>query len=174
MDELVDVVDENDNIIDKDYKSNCRKEKKYYRGIAIFVFEDEFSNNILIQQRSRCKKKNPLKYSFPAGGALSCESYLKAAKREFIEEQLYNIDSDNIVLNFEELFKIRKNLDDDCCYMTIFKLIYNQELSNNPLEVNNSFFMSIDAILDDMNNNPEKYTKTAILLLNEYKNKYMK
>ena len=50
MDEIVDIVDENDNVIGQELKSNCHKNKILHRGANIFVFKDKSFKEILLQK----------------------------------------------------------------------------------------------------------------------------
>ena len=76
-------------------------------------------------------------------------------------------------LKFEELFKIKKFTDKDYEYMTLFRIIFPCPFSPDPEEVENSFFENIDETFKKIDKNPENYTQTTILLLKEYKKRYM-
>lgn len=176
MDERIDIVDDNDNVIGNELKSVCHLNKILHRGSNIFIFKDETFKEILIQKRSSIKMTNPSKLCTPGGHVGTGETYLDAAKREFLEEQFNVFDdiSDYEDLVFEELFKVRKDCDNDFEFINNFRIVHSGPFDPDPNEVQFVFFEKLDFVLEDIKNSPENYTKTAILLLTEYKNRYVK
>lgn len=172
MEEILDIVDANDNIIGQEPRSKCHAEKILHRAANILVFKDDSLEEILIQKRSLTKKAKPGLFCFPGGHLAAGDSYLRGAQREFSEE-MYNSDSgENVQL--EELFKIRKTTDDDPEFMTVFRTVSPGPFNIDPVEVDSYFFENINTALRNIKTNPEKYTETTVLLLNEYKQRYLK
>lgn len=168
---MIDVVDENDNVIGQELKSNCHKNKILHRGANIFVFKDKSFKEILLQKRSKSKRSNPSKICTPGGHLGVGESYLEGAKREFFEEQFNSKVNDNF--EFEDLFKIKKFTDDDYEYMTLFRMICEGPFTPDPEEVEFSYFEDINEVLTKIDEESENYTQTTILLLKEYQKRYM-
>lgn len=171
MDEIIDIVDNNDNIIGKELKSKCHKNKILHRGANIFVFKDKSLKEILLQKRSQTKSSKPNKICTPGGHLKTGESYLKGAKREFFEEQ-FNFQI-NKKLYFEELFKIKKFTDNDYEFVTIFRTICEGPFITDPKEVEFSYFEAINKVLKKIDEKPKNYTETTILLLKEYQKRFM-
>lgn len=85
-DEIVDVVDENDNVIGKSTKGEVNSNPSLcHREIAVLIFDEQ--NKVLIQQRSRLKKNNPLVWIISVAGHVpSGMTYEEAAHMELTEE----------------------------------------------------------------------------------------
>lgn len=83
--ELLDIVNEKDEIIGVASKEEIHEKILLHRFVHVFVETSE--GKVVVQQRSRHKKKGPLKFDAAVGGHVkSGESYEAAAKREMIEE----------------------------------------------------------------------------------------
>ena len=172
MDELVDIVDENDNVIGQELRSKCHKEKILHRGVNIFVFKDNSFKEILLQKRSVQMKSYFGKLCTPGGHIQPGETFLEGAKREFFEE-MHNTKIRDNDIQFEELFKIKKFTDNDYEFMTLFRIVSKGPFHPDPLEVENYFFEDINKTFKKIKTEPEKYTGTTILLLKEYKKRFM-
>ena len=133
MDELVSVVDENDDIIGEEMKFKCHAEKILHRGAAVICFEDTSLKKILISKRSRNKKTNPGEWCLPGGHLAPEENYEAGAKREFFEEVMNYKTIDG--LEFTELFKIKKDADNDYEFIALFRTIYPGPFTPDPEEV---------------------------------------
>lgn len=89
-DEIVDVVDKNDNVIGKSTKGEVNSNPSLlHREIAILIFDGE--GRVLIQQRSKNKKNNPLMWTLSVAGHVpSSMTYEEAAQMELTEELGFN------------------------------------------------------------------------------------
>lgn len=85
-DEIVDIVDENDNVIGKSTKGEVNSNPKLiHREIAVLIFDEQ--NRVLLQQRSRSKKNDPLVWIISVAGHVpSGMTYEEAAHMELKEE----------------------------------------------------------------------------------------
>lgn len=172
MDEIVDIVDDNDNVIGQEWKSKCHKEKILHRGSNVFVFRDDSFKEILLQKRSMKKISNPGEFCTPGGHLEPGESYPEGGKREFFEE-MHNTSNVDESVKFEELFKIKKFTDNDYEFVTLFRVMSTGPFELDPEEVESCFFEDINVTLKKIETNPENYTGTTILLLKEYKKRFM-
>lgn len=73
MDELLDLVNENDEVIGEVWRSEAHKNNEIiHREIWIMIFNDK--NEVLLQQRSKLKKNNPLLWT------IACAGHVKRGK----------------------------------------------------------------------------------------------
>ena len=84
-DEIIDVVDEFDNLIGKEWKSKCHEKGLWHRCAAVVVINTK--GELLLQMRSPTKLISPNMYcTSVAGHVVEDESYEDAAVRELKEE----------------------------------------------------------------------------------------
>lgn len=85
-DEVVDVVDENDNVIGTSTKGEVNSNPSlWHREICVIIYDNQ--GRVLVQQRSKNKKHNPLVWTLSVAGHVpSGETYERAAHRELKEE----------------------------------------------------------------------------------------
>ncbi len=172
MDELIDIVDENDKVIGQELKSTCHKEKILHRSANILVFKDDSLKEILLQKRSMQKKSLPKKICMPGGHLQPDETYLEGAKREFFEE-MYDSNNDTSKFQFEELFKIKKFVDEDFEFTTVFRTVAKGPFTPDSTEVESYFFENIKETLKKLEEKTKNYTQTTILLIKKYKKDFM-
>ena len=84
-DEMVDVVNENDEIIGKEWKNKCHKEGIWHRVSGVLLFNSE--GKMWLQTRVKNKTLHGRNLDFSASGHLKAgESYEEGAKKEMNEE----------------------------------------------------------------------------------------
>ncbi len=101
-DEIVDVIDENDNVVGTSTKKEVNSNPHLiHREITVLIFNEQ--NKVLIQQRSKYKKNNPLMWTISVAGHVpSGKSYEEAAHMELKEE----LGFDTKLVNYEkEIFR---------------------------------------------------------------------
>lgn len=84
VDEIVDLIDEQDNIIGEELKSECHKKGLWHRAASIFVFNKK--GKLLVQKRSPNMPRPNLLCSSASGHLQKGDSYEEGAKRELKEE----------------------------------------------------------------------------------------
>lgn len=171
MDEIIDIVDKNNMVIGQELKSKCHRDRILHRGATIIVFKDKSYTEIIIQKRSRTSTK-PGKFCLPGGHLSSGEDYLAGAKRELREELFHNQELPKEI-EFKKLFKIKKSADDDQEFHVVYYVVYGGPFNNDLGEVENFFWENIKETVKKIKNEPENYTETTALLLNEYQRKFM-
>lgn len=94
--EMIDVFNENNEPLNYSLSRDEVHEKKlWHRHVACWIMNNK--GQILLQQRSFLKKKNPGVWSKTGGHVDSGEEVLDAAKREVFEEVGLEVDDDKII-----------------------------------------------------------------------------
>ena len=174
IDEFMDVVDENDKVIGKEKSSKCHREKLLHRSSTVIVFKDDSLKEILLEKRSANREMMmPGRFCLPGGHLKVSESYHEACKREFEEEMFFGMENPEN-LKLEELFKLRKNADDDPEFITVFKTICAGPFNVDLEESAGYQFFDADFLFKDIEENPDRYTGTCRVVLEEYIKAYLK
>jgi isopentenyldiphosphate isomerase len=156
---IYDIVNENDEVIDKAKYSEVYSKKLLHRIVHVFVFNSK--GELFIQKRSQRVIEYPGYYTSSASGMVPIgEDYLNTAKKELKEE--LGMESD---LDF--LFKVRVKKPYNR-FLAVFKTIYDGELSISVDEVSGGKFLSIKKIKNQMQNKKMKFTPGFKAAFNEY------
>lgn len=142
--EYLDIVDEDNNVIGKDLRSNCHGNPKLiHRAVHVLVFNSEGS--LYLQKRSENKDIQPGKWDTSVGGHVdSGEDYEKAALREAEEElsiknpeliQLYDYTMENLT---------------ECEKIRTFMTNYDGEIKINPEEITEGKFWTLVEIEENL------------------------
>jgi isopentenyldiphosphate isomerase len=137
-DEIQDVIDEDDNILDKLTRKEIKKNNLLHRGVFVFVFNSK--GEIFLQKRSMNKTLYPGLWGIGAGGGvIAGESYDEAAKRELKEEL-------GIEKPIEFIFDFRYESKDDNYKGKVYKLVYDGKIKIAKREIDEGHFKTIDEI----------------------------
>ncbi len=153
-DEIVDIVDERDNIIGENLKSECHKKGLWHRAASIFVFNKE--GKLLIQKRAPNMPLSNLFCSSASGHLQKGDSYESGAKRELKEE--LGIDCQ---LRFIGKFTMDVQYFNgliDREHFTLFFCNYDGEFKIQKEELSFIKFFSIDTIKQMLNKNNKQFT----------------
>ena len=106
--ELIDVLDENGIKTGQIMQRNeIHKQGLWHRAIVVAIINEK--NEILLQQRSMEKEKNPGLWDISAAGHISCgQDSLSAATREINEEVSVNLGFNVEVKEFRFMYSFRK------------------------------------------------------------------
>ena len=162
--ELVDRVDKNDNIIGQTTKEEAHQNAYIHRVAAIFCFDPD--GKLLVQHR---KKDGLLDHS--VGGHVGLgESYDAAARREMKEEL-------GIAKNLEKVGTFYgneiapRNPTIDHFFGFFETKLTAKDVKNikiEPKEVEKLISMSLEKIIADMGQSPQKYTTGFMRTINFY------
>jgi isopentenyl-diphosphate delta-isomerase len=166
MTEYVLLVDENDNNTGVMEKLQAHQEGLLHRAISVFVFNDK--NELLLQQRAAEKYHSPLLWtntccSHPRPGEVLIES----AHRRLMEEM--NL---ACVLTHQFSFTYRAELEGGLTEHEFDHVFFGQTNHipvPNPDEVYSWKYLSLDAIEEEINADPESYTSWFKLMLAKIK-----
>lgn len=161
--DILDIVNENDEVIGQAPRTQCHSNNLMHRIGLVMVFKDKTYNELLLQIRGKHVLYNPGKISIPGGHILSGESYLEGAKRELFEEEFSNHLQN---LEFEELFKIKRK--EIFKFVTVFRTICSKGFKDQKEESDGHFFMTLDKIIKDIKNNPDKYSEQFREIVKHY------
>jgi len=161
MTELLDVVDENDNIIDKQHRHVVHNSQMWHRGIHVFMFDHD--GNFILQKRSMKKDKSPGLFDCLSGHVKSGSTYEKTMKEELEEEM-------NVSSSPNPLIKLKMKYGDTD--YTISKL-YEITMNPNDIEIDKNEVESIKILNKEelkkmINDNPEKFTRWFLEMLKWY------
>lgn len=166
--EFFDIVDENDNIIERASKKETYEKLLTHRIVHVIVFNKK--NEIALQLRSSKVPFCPLHWCTTASGHVrSGETYEEAAKRELKEETGIMLD-----LNFAYKDKyVYKDHDDIKKFLATFTANYNGQFilsgKEAKFEVDRIEFFPLDKI-KKMVENQEKIHPELLFLLKKHFN----
>lgn len=169
--EIIDIVDEQDKVIGTETIAIAHEKRLLHRSATVFVFKDASFKEILLQKRSKTVRNNPGKYCTPGGHLQTGETYLDTGRREFCEEMLSILDDTSLQL--EELFKVRKNADNDSEFLMAFRLVHSGPFTPDSKEVEEAIFMNMDELFQKIKEEPDFFNETTVLVMNEYKKRYL-
>ena len=150
--ELVDVVNEKDEIIGQELRSDNFKKGFIARVAAVFLVDSD--GKFIITKRAEHKKIDAGLYDLAAvGSVLAGETYEEAAKRELQEELSLSGDLKFLNKSYQEL-KNKEGLLKFFCSVFIAKIDEIPKLND---EVSEFKKMSLDEIKKEIKNHPEEF-----------------
>jgi len=158
--EYIDIIDKNNNVIDRVPRSEMRKKNLRYRVSAVFVFNSR--GEVLITKRTKTKDVYPGLYEIPGGALSSGESYEQNVIRELREELgiirprlkfLFDI-------SYEDNFK--KEI------AKVYSCIYKGEIKPQKEEIESYFFISIDNFKKMIKEDQDKFCPDRLEMIKIY------
>ncbi|CAL2065601.1 isopentenyl-diphosphate Delta-isomerase [Tenacibaculum sp. 190524A05c] len=155
MVENVILVDEQDNEVGFMEKIEAHEKAVLHRAFSVFVFND--NNELMLQQRAKSKYHSPLLWTNTCcSHQRKGESNISAGKRRLQEEM-------GFVCELEEVFSFiyKAPFDNGLTEHELDHVMigrYNDEPVINPDEVESFKWMSLEAVKNDIEENPEEYT----------------
>ncbi len=150
-DVLIPIVDKDDQIITHKKRADVQP-NDIYRITALWVIDDK--NNVLIEQRSWKKKKDPGRFSAAVVGTVEKnETYEFNVVKEAEEE----IGLSNVPLHFIKKYLYQGNSSFFC---SIFYVVVNQPLSYfkyQKEEIEQLLWISYPDLIQDLKDHPDKY-----------------
>lgn len=165
MEEFVVLINEKDEQLGLMEKQQAHVAGLLHRAFSVFVFNSK--GEVLLQQRALDKYHSPGLWtntccSHPRDG----ETYEQAAHRRLVEEMGFDCE---IEPKFHFIYKAQlgeqlfeHELDH------VFTGFYEGEIKINPDEVADYKWISMEDLIKDINENPEKYTVWFRIIFDEY------
>lgn len=118
MEELIDVLDENGNVTGEILtREQIHRKGLWHRIVVIAIIDTQ--GNILMQQRSKSKAKNPGKWDVSVAGHVSSgQTSTKAAIRETLEEVGIKVNEEELeyILTYKNKENVEKDYIDNQIY----------------------------------------------------------
>jgi len=167
QDEYLDIVDENDKIIGRDWRNKIYAKGLNHniRAINIFIFNSE--GKLLVPKRSMNRRIYPGCFDFScAEHVMFGEDYHQAAKRG-LEEELGIKD-----LELIELGKLTPK-DGVSCFMKVYKSKYNEDITNYDKDgIDELFWHSLEEIRKMIAEDKTKFKGDFLEVLGWYIKKF--
>ncbi len=169
VEEYLNIVDENDNVIDKDTRESIWKRglEHNVRVVNIFVFNTK--GKLLLPKRSMNRKIFPGCFDFSCGEhVLAGENYYDAAIRG-LKEELGIVD-----VKLIELGKL--TLEEGVnCFMKVYQLIHDGEINNYDKNgIDNLFWFDLSTVKQMVEKDKNKFKKDFPIVLDWYIKKFRK
>ncbi|TPD69730.1 isopentenyl-diphosphate Delta-isomerase [Flavobacterium microcysteis] len=165
IEEKVILVNERDEQIGLMPKLEAHEKAQLHRAFSIFILNSK--NEVMLQQRASQKYHSPLLWTNTCcSHQREGESNIQAGNRRLMEEMGFSTE-------LKELFHFiyKAPFDNGLTEHELDHVMvgyFDGEPEINPEEVENWKWMDIDAIKDDMQVNPEKYTVWFKIIFDEF------
>lgn len=169
MTEYVILVNENDEDIGQMEKIEAHNKGLLHRAFSLFIVNAK--GQMLIHQRAMCK------YHSPSLWTNACCSHPR--KNESIKDAVIRRTKEelNISINPQPLFQFtyKSKMANGMVeheYDHVYVAEYNESFEPNPLEVMDYTYVGIDELLEDVKQNPAKYTTWFAIALPKFAQKW--
>ncbi|MCF4100984.1 isopentenyl-diphosphate Delta-isomerase [Gillisia sp. M10.2A] len=163
--EKVILVNENDEQIGLMPKMEAHEKGLLHRAFSVFVFNDK--NELMLQQRALDKYHSPgLWTNTCCSHQREGETNIEAGKRRLQEEMGFSVD-----LNDTISFIYKAPFDNGLTEHEFDHILignYNDEPALNPNEAASWKWMTLEAVEEDMQSHPEKYTEWFKIIFDKY------
>ncbi|MBD3724404.1 MAG: isopentenyl-diphosphate Delta-isomerase [Flavobacteriaceae bacterium] len=163
--EKVILVDTNDEPIGLMEKIAAHEQALLHRAFSVFILND--NNEIMLQQRAKSKYHSPLLWTNTCcSHQRPGETNIQAGKRRLREEMGFEVDLQEL---FHFIYKAPFDnglTEHELDHVMIGK--FNDEPNINKEEVEDWKWMSIEAIKEDMQQNPDVYTVWFKIIFDEF------
>ncbi|MDK2770642.1 MAG: isopentenyl-diphosphate Delta-isomerase [Flavobacterium sp.] len=163
--EKVILVDTNDEPIGLMEKIAAHEQALLHRAFSVFILND--NNEIMLQQRAQSKYHSPLLWTNTCcSHQRPGETNIQAGKRRLREEMGFEVDLQEL---FHFIYKAPFDnglTEHELDHVMIGK--FNDEPNINKEEVEDWKWMSIEAIKQDMQQNPDVYTVWFKIIFDEF------
>lgn len=164
--ELVILVDENDNKIGLMPKLEAHEKGLLHRAFSVFIFNDQ--KELMLQQRAHHKYHTPgLWTNTCCSHQRDGETSIEAGKRRLMEEMGFDAELKETVK-----FTYKAPFDNGLTEHEIDHVMighYNDAPNINPDEVADWKWITMDALEDDIERNPEHYTPWFKIIFKKFR-----
>ncbi|MGB8705020.1 MAG: isopentenyl-diphosphate Delta-isomerase [Gillisia sp.] len=163
--EKVILVDKNDRQVGLMPKMEAHEKGLLHRAFSVFIFNDK--NELMLQQRALAKYHSPgLWTNTCCSHQREGESNIEAGKRRLQEEMGFSTDlKDTISFIYKAPFD-NGLTEHEFDHILVGK--YNQDPDLNPEEAADFKWMGLEAVKDDMEQNPGIYTEWFKIIFSNY------
>lgn len=164
MEELVVLVDKQDKKIGLMPKMEAHEKAALHRAFSVFIFNEK--GELMLQQRAAKKYHSPLLWTNTCcSHQRDGESNVEAGMRRLQEEMGFSTDLKEI---FSFVYKApMENGLTEHEYDHVMIGRFDDEPNINPEEAESYKWMTLEAVKEDMKNNPEEYTAWFKIIFNE-------
>ena len=165
MTEYFDVVDENDNVVDRKLGIECVNRGLLHRAILVFLLNSR--DEVYLQKRAEHILFYPGYWSASCTGHVSSgETYLEAARREMKEELGLDCELDALTKFMSPKWKIGRKIEWE--FIAIFETIVKDPQITLSDETQEGKFVSMKEFKKLLAGEPEKFTPDTILAARRY------
>ncbi len=167
QDEYLDIVDENDKAVGKDWRNSIYAKGLNHniRAVNVFIFNSD--GKLLVPKRSMNRRIYPGCFDFSCAEHVSSgEDYYQAAKRG-LEEELGIRD-----INLIELGRLTPK-DGVSCFMKVYKSEYNEDITNYDKDgIDELFWYSLEEVKQIIAEDKTKFKGDFLEVLEWYDKKF--
>lgn len=164
MEEKVILVDEQDNQLGLMPKMEAHEKAVLHRAFSVFIFNE--NRELMLQQRAAHKYHSPLLWTNTCcSHQRDGESNIEAGKRRLYEEMGFSADLKEVFS-----FVYKAPFDNGLTEHELDHVMvgdYNGEPKINPEEVESYKWMTMDAVKNDIETNPDNYTAWFKIIFKE-------
>tara|TARA_R110001632_G_scaffold124451_2_gene237387 strand:+ start:31575 stop:32093 length:519 start_codon:yes stop_codon:yes gene_type:complete len=164
MEEKVILVDEQDNQLGLMPKMEAHEKAVLHRAFSVFIFNE--NRELMLQQRAAHKYHSPLLWTNTCcSHQRDGESNIEAGKRRLDEEMGFSTDLKEVFS-----FVYKAPFDNGLTEHELDHVMvgdYNGEPKINPEEVESYKWMTLDAVKNDIETNPDNYTAWFKIIFKE-------
>tara|TARA_R110002072_G_scaffold127575_5_gene264997 strand:+ start:818 stop:1336 length:519 start_codon:yes stop_codon:yes gene_type:complete len=164
MEEKVILVDEQDNQLGLMPKMEAHEKAVLHRAFSVFIFNE--NRELMLQQRAAHKYHSPLLWTNTCcSHQRDGESNIEAGKRRLDEEMGFSTDLKEVFS-----FVYKAPFDNGLTEHELDHVMvgdYNGEPKINPEEVESYKWMTMDAVKNDIETNPDDYTAWFKIIFKE-------
>ncbi|MEN8857048.1 MAG: isopentenyl-diphosphate Delta-isomerase [Flavobacteriaceae bacterium] len=164
MEEKVILVDEQDNQLGLMPKMEAHEKAVLHRAFSVFIFNE--NRELMLQQRAAHKYHSPLLWTNTCcSHQRDGESNIEAGKRRLDEEMGFSADLKEVFS-----FVYKAPFDNGLTEHELDHVMvgdYNGEPKINPEEVESYKWMTMDAVKNDIETNPDDYTAWFKIIFKE-------
>ncbi|KXK14604.1 MAG: NUDIX family hydrolase [Chloroflexi bacterium OLB14] len=163
MEEFLDIVNQQDIVIGKEFRTKVHEIGLWHRGVHVFLFNQQ--GEMLIQKRSADRASNPLKLDCSVSEHVQAgESYLDAAIRGMKEE----LGLENIQIKKVAKFRMNYGVNDNEISELYEGIVEATQVKFDTVEIDSIFYLSMNTLQKMLKENEKEFCGWFIELLKLY------
>lgn len=167
-DEIYDTFDEEGNHTGTATWTEVHTKGLIHKAAAVLIFKDTARQKVLIQKRSEIMDQDPGKWAHSAGGHLLAGTTPDHGIRREIQEELFegqslpDIEVEHLFTFFQD-----EDIPNNREMLHVYRAFYGGPFFQGK-EVAEIQWVKWDDLIDELENNPEKFTNSFRAILREY------